>query len=149
MAQTGTSVASVTWGVPVIPINTLAQLDEYLGTAEEASKWLGIPASEVTGMRQRQLVKGISPSWFLRQWRECKALNAAAYARLSGDSVKLVRRQMDEGGHFILLDPITYRRWISVYRPLLEGFTIDEIKRARGGENVALMRMLFPGDSHV
>jgi hypothetical protein len=118
--------------------NSLAALSNALGaTCEDEANWLNRSLADVMNERQQWISRGVRWNQFLRKWRELNALDVASYCRLTGAKRRVVGKAMEWGDIHCELEPLTYTARLSVKSALLQGFTWDEIRRARAGDNLA------------
>lgn len=128
---------------PLVQLTTFADLDEILRfTCAEEAQLRGIPEWQVREERKGWLSGSKSAASFLRMWRNLHGLDVTSYCRLNGSNPADVRRTIREPGFCKVLEPITWKALVPLWMPLSEGYTYDEIQRARGGEHIHLMRAL-------
>lgn len=112
-------------------------------TSAQESALRGVPEEEIIRERTRWLQGDRRAAWAIRKWRALNAVHIQTYCRLNGSAPGQVRRALCNGECSGILEPITGRIAIPIWMPLAEGFSYDEIERARRGEQIFLMRLLL------
>lgn len=121
----------------ILPV-TLSDLAEHICSVSSEANLTGRSEEEVIAGRLALLELGVTEASLRACWRKLNIISVEAYCRLTGEEPRVVRRSLQHEGHFVCFDLFNCRRCISIWRPVLEGFSFTQIERARRGEMVFL-----------